>query len=283
MLNFFGDAHTSDISSDTNDKITIALEVPPQTLLEFPNAVFDYSELFETKPTDAFYLLAHDLVASYDLTARPFMDLGSGQYTISHTSAKTLWTTLNLAVRALGYLPWGQPLDRLEPPSAPFQEYADKILRRAIPTQRPHLPLERQNSTEEDALPQEKIEFATTPGESHPSLRLSGLLNLVAVTPVPHQVVYSVPSIKDDDIRRWLSGTSSCAFSGSGDEQTKRSSEGPAKLDAPDATLNHTNDTRKIVVYYVSSGEMDRLVQMRTGHQLDDYTKRPFPTSCCFA
>lgn len=122
--------------------------------------MLDYLELFEVKPTDAFFLLANDLVANYDLTTRPFLDLGSGQYTIDHYTAKTLWQTLQRAVGPLGNLPWGQRLDRMEPPSPLFREYADAILRRGVPVRRPPLPaLRTPHSTS-----QEKIEFAATAG-----------------------------------------------------------------------------------------------------------------------
>lgn len=122
--------------TDPSCEVKIALEVPPQTLRDFPNGVFDCTKLVESQLVDPSHLFAHDLVGgtgrldSGDLqTGRlDSRDIQTGEHDFNHTAVQVLWETLQEAVRTLGSLPWGRALDRLESPRSEFRQYADMVL-----------------------------------------------------------------------------------------------------------------------------------------------------------
>lgn len=89
-------------------------------------------------------------------------------------------------------------------------------------------------------------------------------------------------SAKEAEFRRWLRGTTSCAALGDV-ERAKVEVRDASRESTYAGSTEGTIDIRKIQIYYVASCEMDRLVQLRVGDDMELNTKFSSRTGCCFA
>lgn len=119
--------------------VQIALEVPPQILRDSPRWVIDCTQLREDQGFELSHLLSHDLIENTGVYQG---SLQADQHTFDHAAVQVLWKVLREGLRAVGSLPWGQVLERLESPSSEFRQHADTVLgtttSMAHPTVRTH-------------------------------------------------------------------------------------------------------------------------------------------------
>jgi hypothetical protein len=134
-----GGRYLSHVTDPDPNVVHIALEVPPQILRDSPGWVIDCAQLREDQRFELSHLLSHDLIENTNVYQG---SLQAGQYNFDHAAVQVLWKVLHEGLRAVGSLPWGQVLERLESPCSEFRQHADTVLATttsmAHPTYRTH-------------------------------------------------------------------------------------------------------------------------------------------------